>query len=42
MRDGGIPKTPDWDKARLHGRTAQIRPHLQDLQGVVARRIFPA
>jgi hypothetical protein len=42
MRDSGIPKTPEWDKARNYGRTAQIRPHLQDLQAVVGRRIYPA
>src|SRR5262249_28857856 len=42
MRDGGIPKTPEWDKARKYGRTAQIRPHLKDLQGLVARRIYPS
>jgi hypothetical protein len=42
MRDGGIPNTPEWDKARKYGRTAQVRPYLQDLQGIVARRIYPA
>jgi hypothetical protein len=42
MREGGIPKTPEWDKARNYGRTAQLRPYLQDLQAVVARRIYPA
>jgi hypothetical protein len=42
MRDGGIPKTPEWNTARNYGRTAQIRPHLKDMAGVVAKRIFPA
>jgi antibiotic biosynthesis monooxygenase (ABM) superfamily enzyme len=41
MREGGIPKTPEWNRARDFGRTAQIRPHLKDLQTVVARRILP-
>jgi hypothetical protein len=42
MRDGGIPKTPEWNRARDFGRSAQIRPYLKDLQAVVARRIPPA
>lgn len=42
MRDSGIPKTAEWNKARDYGRTAQIRPHLKDMAGVVAKRIFPA
>lgn len=41
MRDGEIPKTEEWNRARDFGRTAQIRPHLLDLQAVVARRILP-
>ncbi|HZO80659.1 MAG TPA: hypothetical protein VFB33_03110 [Candidatus Binataceae bacterium] len=41
MREGGIPKTSEWNRARDFGRTAQIRPHLKDLQTVVARRILP-
>jgi hypothetical protein len=39
MNDSAIPKTPEWDKARLFGRTAEIRPYLKDLQAVVAKRI---
>lgn len=39
MKDAGIVRTPEWEKARLYGRTAQIRPYLKDLQAVVARRI---
>lgn len=39
MKDSGIPMTPEWNKARLYGRTAQIRPYLKDLQAVVAKRI---
>src|SRR5438270_89431 len=42
MREDSIPKTPEWDKARNYGRTAQIRPGLRDLQAVTARRIYPA
>lgn len=42
MRDGGITKSAEWNKARDYGRTAQIRPHLKDLAGVVAKRVFPA
>jgi hypothetical protein len=41
MRDGGIPRTPEWNTARNYGRTAQIRPYLLDLQGLVAKRIYP-
>jgi len=41
MSDGGIPKTPEWDQARMYGRTAQIRPYLKDMQGLVAKRIYP-
>lgn len=39
MKDAEIVKTPEWEKARLHGRTAQIRPYLKDLQAIVAKRI---
>ena len=39
MKDAGIVKTSEWEKARLYGRTAQIRPYLKDLQAVVASRI---
>ncbi len=39
MKDSGIPRTPEWDKARLYGRTEKIRPYLKDLQAVVAKRI---
>jgi hypothetical protein len=39
MNSSEIPKTPEWDKARLFGRTAEIRPYLKDLQAVVAKRI---
>lgn len=41
MRDGAATKSPEWETARMHGRTAQIRPYLKDLQAVVAKRIFP-
>lgn len=41
MRDGSIPSTPEWNKARNFGRTAEIRQHLKDLQGIVGRRIYP-
>jgi hypothetical protein len=41
MRDGAATKSPEWEKARNYGRTAQIRPYLKDLQAVVAKRIFP-
>jgi hypothetical protein len=39
MNSSEIPKTAEWDKARLFGRTAEIRPYLKDLQAVVAKRI---
>ncbi len=39
MKGAEIVRTPEWEKARLYGRTAQIRPYLKDLQAVVARRI---
>ena len=39
MNSSEIPKTPEWDKARLFGRTAEIRPYLKDLQAIVAKRI---
>jgi hypothetical protein len=42
MGDGSATKSPEWEKARNYGRTAQIRPHLKDMQGLVAKRIFPA
>jgi hypothetical protein len=42
MREGAATKSPEWETARNYGRTAQIRPHLQDLQAIVAKRIFPA
>jgi predicted phosphoadenosine phosphosulfate sulfurtransferase len=42
MRDGAIPKTAEWNRAREFGRSAQIRPYLKDLTGVIARRILPA
>ena len=42
MRDGGATKSPEWEKARNYGRTAQVRPYLKDLQAIVAKRIFPA
>ena len=42
MRDGAATKSPEWEQARLYGRTTQIRPFLKDLQTVVAKRIFPA
>jgi hypothetical protein len=42
MRDGAAVKSPEWEQARLYGRTAQIRPYLKDLQATLARRIFPA
>jgi predicted phosphoadenosine phosphosulfate sulfurtransferase len=41
MRDGEATKSPEWEKARNYGRTAQIRPHLKDLNAIVAKRIFP-
>ncbi|HTT75501.1 MAG TPA: DUF4286 family protein [Candidatus Binataceae bacterium] len=41
MRDGAATHSPEWEKARNYGRTAQIRPYLKDLQGIVAKRIFP-
>jgi hypothetical protein len=41
MNDAGVVRTPEWDRARKFGRTAEIRPYLEDLQAVVARRIFP-
>lgn len=41
MRDGEIPKTAEWNRARDFGRTAQVRPYLMDLHAVVARRILP-
>jgi hypothetical protein len=41
MNDGGIPKTPEWEKARNSEWTQRIRPHLHDLKAVVARRILP-
>lgn len=41
MRDGAITNSAEWNRARHFGRTAQIRPHLRDLQAVVARRILP-
>src|SRR6266481_3843615 len=39
MRDGAATKSPEWEKARNYGRTAQVRPYLKDLQGIVAKRI---
>lgn len=42
MSDGNATKSPEWERARNYGRTAQIRPHLKDLQGIVAKRIYPA
>jgi hypothetical protein len=42
MSNGEIPKTPEWDRARNYGRTAQIRAYLQDLQAVIGKRIYPA
>jgi hypothetical protein len=42
MHDGAVTKSPEWEKARNYGRTAQIRPYLKDLQAIVAKRIFPA
>jgi hypothetical protein len=42
MRDGAATKSAEWEKARLYGRTTQIRPYLKDLQAIVAKRIFPA
>jgi hypothetical protein len=42
MRDAGATTSPEWEKARNYGRTAQIRPYLKDLQAIVAQRIFPA
>lgn len=42
MRDDAVVKSPEWEQARLYGRTTQIRPYLQDLQATVAKRIFPA
>ena len=42
MSDGAVTKTPEWNRARDFGRSAQIRPHLRDLRAVVARRILPA
>jgi hypothetical protein len=41
MGDSAATKSPEWEKARNYGRTAQIRPHLKDMQGIVARRIYP-
>jgi hypothetical protein len=41
MGDGNATKSPEWERARNYGRTAQIRPHLKDLQGIVAKRIYP-
>jgi hypothetical protein len=41
MRDGAVTKSPEWEQARLYGRTTQIRPYLKDLQAIVAKRIFP-
>jgi antibiotic biosynthesis monooxygenase (ABM) superfamily enzyme len=41
MRDGEIPKTPEWERARNSEWTKRIRPYLTDLQAVVARRIGP-
>lgn len=42
MGDGAATRSPEWEKARNYGRTAQIRPFLKDLQGIVAKRIYPA
>ena len=42
MGDGNATKSPEWERARNYGRTAQIRPHLKDLQGIVSKRIYPA
>ena len=42
LRDSNAIKSPEWEKARNYGRTTQIRPHLKDLQAIVAKRIFPA
>jgi hypothetical protein len=39
MRDGAATKSPEWEKARNYGRTAQVRPYLKDLQAIVAKRI---
>ncbi len=41
LSDGGIPRKPEWERARNYGRTAQIRPYLQNLQAVVGRLIYP-
>jgi hypothetical protein len=41
MRDGEIPKTLEWERARNSEWTKRIRPYLKDLQAVVARRIGP-
>jgi antibiotic biosynthesis monooxygenase (ABM) superfamily enzyme len=42
MGDGNATKSPEWESARNYGRTAQIRPHLKDMHGVTAKRIYPA
>jgi len=34
MRDGGIPKTLEWERARNSEWTKRIRPYLKDLQAL--------
>jgi hypothetical protein len=41
MNDAGIPKTPEWDKARNSEWTLRIRPHLKDPKAIVSRQIYP-
>jgi hypothetical protein len=41
MNNGGVPKTPEWDKARNSEWTLKIRPHLKDGKVIISRRIFP-
>jgi len=41
MKDGEIPSTPAWEKARDSEWTRRIRPHLHGLKALVARRILP-
>jgi hypothetical protein len=43
MRDSRAAKSPEWEKARNYGRTAQIRPYLKDLQSNIRsqRALYP-
>ena len=41
LNAAGVPKTPEWDKARNSEWTMRIRPHLKDGKVIISRRILP-